>query len=133
MIKWEEIKGLHVISKLEEILNKWYGVEQFYTDTHYKVRSNHLEKDYEFKSHFMKVQMNMPHGYDWLCQDIEKVSDKLMNGEENWHVFDSFIPHVKGVAARVVVDGEFKGCVFAFPFVHESTTDTEYAEAGVGF
>lgn len=128
MIKWEEIKGLHVISKLEEILNKWYGVEQFYTDTHYKVRSNHLEKDFDFKSHFMKVQMNMPHGYDWLSHDIESVSDKVSSSEEHWHVFDSSIPHVKGVAAKVVVDGEFKGCVFAYPFVHESTTDDEYAE-----
>ncbi|TNF02435.1 MAG: AAA family ATPase [Deltaproteobacteria bacterium] len=128
MIKWEEIKGLHVISKLEEILNKWYGVEQFYTDTHYKVRSNHLDKDFEFKSHFMKVQMNMPHGYDWLCQDIEKVTDGISGADEHWQVFDSFIPHVKGVAAKVVVDGQFVGCVFAYPFVSDSTTDTEFAE-----
>lgn len=128
MIKWEEIKGLHVISKLEEILGKWFGVEQFYTDTHYKVRSNHLEKDFDFKSHFMKVQMNMPHGYDWLCQDIEKVSDHVMNLEENWYVFDSFIPHIKGVATKVIIDGQFQGCVFAYPFVSDSTTDTEYAE-----
>lgn len=128
MIKWDEIRDLHVISKLEEILGKWFGVEQFYTDTHYKVRSNHLEKDFGFSSHLMKIQMNVPHGYDWLCQDIEKVSDKVMNSETNWEVFDSFIPHVKGVAAKVVIDGQFMGCVFAYPFISDSISDTEYDE-----
>ena len=72
MIKWEEIKGLHVITKLDEILSKWFGVEQFYIDSHYKIRSNQLEKDYEIKNHFFKVQMGLNHGYDFLTQDIEK-------------------------------------------------------------
>ena len=59
MINWTEMSSLHVISKLEEILNKWYGVELFWTDMHYKIRSNHLEKDHDFYNQFMKVQMNM--------------------------------------------------------------------------
>ena len=125
MIKWEEIKGLHVITKLDEILSKWFGVEQFYIDSHYKIRSNQLEKDYEIKNHFFKVQMGLNHGYDFLTQDIEKTYDELAAADSNYVVFDSFFPQVKGVMAKVCVDGEILGTVMAYPFVSENITDKE--------
>lgn len=125
MIKWEEIKGLHVIQKLEEILGKWFGVEQFYIDTHYKVRSNQLEKDYEYKNHFYKVQMGLNHGYDFLCQDIEKAYEQIAESDSDCLVFESFFPHVKGVVAKVSVDGEVLGSVMAYPFVSDDITEKE--------
>ncbi|MBT3584261.1 MAG: sigma 54-interacting transcriptional regulator [Halobacteriovoraceae bacterium] len=125
MINWTEMSSLHVISKLEEILNKWYGVELFWTDMHYKIRSNHLEKDHDFYNQFMKVQMNMKYGYEYLGQDIEKITDKLNESTESTTVFDSFFHHVKGVASKVVVEGEYLGTVFAYPFVMDSMTDDE--------
>ena len=128
MIKWEEIKDLHVITKLEEILYKWFGVEQFYIDTHYKVRSNQLDKDYEHKNHFFKIQMGLNHGYDFLSQDVEKIYDQLVNAKENYVVFDSFFPNIKGVMAKVCVDGEVLGTVMAYPFVTASISDKEIKE-----
>ena len=128
MIKWEEISKLHVIAKLEQILNRWFSVEQFYTDTHHKIRSEQLEKDYQFKNHFFKVQMNLPHGYDLLMQDVESASEELMKKDDMTHVFNSAYPHIKGVCAKVEVDGDVLGTVFAYPFIDESTTDAEIEE-----
>jgi two-component system, NtrC family, response regulator HupR/HoxA len=128
MINWKEISGLHVIAKLEQILGDWFGVEQIYTDIHYKIQSHHLEKDYPFKNQFMKIFMGLNHGYNLLTQDIEKVSEQISESKEQVLVFDTFFKHVKAVVAKVDVDGEFFGTVFAFPFVMDSITDSERDE-----
>ena len=127
MINWKEIKGLHVIQKLEHIISKWFGVEIFYTDANYKIRESLMEKDYVFKSHYLKIQMGMNHGHEFIGQDIEKVSDILNHDSrtEKCIIFDSFFNGVKGVASKIVIDGEFMGCVFAYPFISENTTAEE--------
>lgn len=128
MINWKEISGLHVIAKLEQILGDWFGVEQIYTDIHYKIQSKHLEKDHPFKSQFMKVVMGLQHGYDLIGQDIEKVSDAIAESNDQVIVFDTFFKHVKAVVAKVDIEGEFFGTVFAYPFVMDSVTDQEKEE-----
>jgi transcriptional regulator with PAS, ATPase and Fis domain len=128
MINWKEISGLHVISKLEEILDKWFGVEQVYSDMHYKIRSGHIDKGHEFKNHFFKVQMQMGHGYNYMGSDIEKVTDTLEQSPDQSAAFDTFFKHVKGVGAKIEVDGEVLGTVFAYPFVSSSITEDELEE-----
>lgn len=128
MINWKEMNDLHVIAKLEEILNKWFGVEQIYTDVHYKIRSKHLEKDHKFKNDFLKAQMQMNMGYDYICQDVERITEDLSNSQEEVKVYDTFFPHVKAVCAKVEVDGEVFGTVMAYPFITDSVTDKEIEE-----
>jgi len=128
MINWKEMSNLHVISKLEEILSKWFGVEMIYTDEHSKIRSKHLDKDFNYKSHFMKVQMGMSYGYEYLGQDIEKCTELLSNKESSSINFASFFPHVKGVASKVMVEGEYLGTVFAYPFLMDDITQAELEE-----
>ncbi|PIK14154.1 sigma-54 dependent transcriptional regulator [Halobacteriovorax sp. JY17] len=128
MINWQEISDLHVISKLEEILSKWFGVEQIYSDMHYKIRSGHIDKGYEFKNHFFKVQMQMSHGYNYMGQDVEKVTDALESEDDKARSFDTFFKHVKGVGAKVEIGGEVLGSVFAYPFVSSSITEEEVEE-----
>jgi len=128
MINWKEMGSLHVTSKLEEILSKWFGVEMFYADENSKIRSKHLEKDFAYKNHFMKIQMGMNYGYEYMGQDIEKCTDLLQNKDGESTEFSSFFPHVKGVASKIIVDGEYLGTVFAYPFVLETITQNELAE-----
>ena len=128
MIDWKEISGLHVISKLEEILEKWFGVEQVYSDMHYKIRSGHIDKDHAFKNHFFKVQMQMGHGYNYIGSDIENVTDTLEASADQSAAFDTFFKHIKGVGAKIEVDGEVLGTVFAYPFVSSSVTADELEE-----
>ncbi len=128
MIKWDEISKLHVIVKLEQILNRWFSVEQIFTDNHDKIQSGQLEKDYKFNNHFLKVQMGLPHGYNLLTQDIEKASQELNSKEEMTHLFSTSYPHIHGIAAKIEVDGEVFGTVYAYPFVSHDTTDAEIKE-----
>lgn len=128
MINWQDLGKLHVVSKLEGILGKWFGVEMFYTDAHGKVWSDHTNKDYAFKSHFMKVQMQTTYGHEFLAEDIEKVVDQLAQGKEDVVVYQSYFKHVKGVAFPVKIEGEFAGAVFVYPFVMDTTTSAEMDE-----
>ncbi len=128
MINWKDMRNLHVISKLEQILNKWYGVELLWADSNSKIQSTHLDKGYEFKNHFFKVQMGMSIGHEYIQQDFEKVSEVFSSVSDQTIVADSFFKHIKFVASKVVVDGEFLGTVMAFPFVSDSITDDEKTE-----
>jgi len=128
MIDWKEMKNLLVISKLSEILYKWYGTELIWTDSQAKIQSGHLDKDHEYKNGFFKAQIGMPHGHDLVNHDIENVAEKLKDGEKQTIIFDSFFPHVQGVASRVVVDGEYMGTVFAYPFISGALKDKEVKE-----
>ena len=117
MINWTELNGLHVISKLEEIINKWFGVEVFYADNHFKIRSGHKDKDYDFKNLFFQTQMSLPHGYDFITADVERFSDELSQSGETVMIFDSYFPGVKMMGTRIEIEGEYQGTVFAFPFL----------------
>ncbi len=128
MINWKDMGNLHVIAKMEEILGKWFGVEQFFTDTHSKIQTGHIEKDFKFRSHFMHVQMQMSHGYDFVSQDVEGVTDSFSGQPKGTKQFDSYFKHVKGVAAKVEVGGEYLGTVFAYPFISASATEEDLAE-----
>ena len=89
MINWKELGKLHVISKLETILGKWFNVELLYTDTNYKIRSQHFDKDYVFKSQFLKVYFGMDYGRELVEQDIEKFTQTLMDSKEEIVSYDS--------------------------------------------
>ena len=125
MIKWQTIKDLHVVQKLEKLVGSWFGLEVFYTDEHCRIQSSILEKNYEFSNHFFKVQMQLGHGYQFLQQDIESVTEGLVQGKEQVVIFDSFFDGVKGVAAKIEIDGEFQGVAWAYPFVKGDFTSED--------
>jgi two-component system response regulator HupR/HoxA len=128
MIDWTAIKDLHANKKLEEVIGKWFGVDIFYTDKHGNIHSNILDKDYDFVNHFFKVQLHMPHGKDFLTEDIHKGIEMVKNADSDCFYFDSFFPHVRMLASKIVIDGEFQGAVFAYPYVTDKATTAEIKE-----
>lgn len=128
MIDWKTIKDLHANKKLEEVIGKWFGVDIFYTDKHGNIHSNIGNKDYDFLSHFFKVQMHLPYGKEFLSQDIEKGLDKLNQSESKSFYFDSFFPHVRMISAKIEAEGEFLGAVFAYSYVTDQVTTAELKE-----
>jgi two-component system response regulator HupR/HoxA len=128
MIDWKNIKDLHVNKKMEQLIGKWFGVDIFYTDKYGNIQSAITEKDYDFESHFFKVQMHMPYGQEYLSQDIEKGIEKLNDSDGQCFYYDSFFPHVRAFAAKIEVEGEFLGAVFAYPYVTDQVTSKEIQE-----
>lgn len=128
MINWKEIESLHAIQKLEHVISKWFGVELIYADSNSKIRSRHIEKSYEFQNHFLKVQFHMNGGYEYLQEDLEKIQATLRESKESTIYFDSYFPHIKGIASKIEFEGEYLGAVLAYPFVFENITSDELTQ-----
>ncbi|MCT4642252.1 MAG: sigma 54-interacting transcriptional regulator [Bacteriovoracaceae bacterium] len=133
MIDWKNIKDLHANKKLEHVIGKWFGVDIFYTDKYGNIHSSIKDKDHEFLSHFFKVQMQLSFGEQYLKQDIEKGLEHLQKADKSFFYFDSFFPHVRMFAAKIIVDGEFQGAVFSYPYVTDQITSAELDELKAKF
>ena len=128
MIDWKEISSLHAIEKLERIVGRWFGVEVFFTDEHGKIQGTLLEKDHDFRNDFFKIQLGLNFGPQCLMQDIEealKQIDKTKERKRQAMYYNSLFPGIRGMVAPIVIDGEFKGAVFATPYVPSSFTKDE--------
>ncbi len=128
MINWKDISELHAISKIEEILHRWFGVEVLYADEHGKIRSKQLDSEYDSENHFMNVQIHLQHGKDYLEGDLEKVNEIFEKTKDSVIKLDTYFPHVKGIAAKIEIGGEFQGSVWAYPFIPEALTAKEIKE-----
>lgn len=128
MVDWKNIKDLHVNKKMEHLIGKWFGVDIFYTDKYGNIQSSVVDKDYQFQSHFFKVQMGLNYGKEYLSQDIETGLEKLEQTQEASFYYDSFFPHVRALAAKIEVDGELLGAVFAYPYVTDQVTSLDLKE-----
>jgi two-component system response regulator HupR/HoxA len=76
----------------------------------------------------MKVQSQMNFGFDFLGQDIEKVTEEFQAGKYDYKIYDSYFKNVKGVAFPIWLEGEFAGSVFVYPFVLDSITSAEMVD-----
>lgn len=125
MINWKDISGLHVIKKLEHIVGRWFGVDLFYSNEHGKVQSPFTDKNNDLRGHFFKIQLMLKHGHEFLAQDVEKATELLQQSNQYTISFDSSFKGVKGLVSKVVIDGEYAGSVFAYPFLTDHATAEE--------
>lgn len=125
MIDWKNVKDLHVNKKLEQVIGQWFGVDIFYTDKYGNIHSDVTKEGFEFESHFLKLQLELPHGMQILKQDIEQGINKLTESDAASFYFDSHFGNVRMIAARIEVDGEFLGAVFAYPYMTDKVSTTE--------
>ncbi len=125
MIDWKNVTDLHVSKRLEDIIQKWFGVDLFYTDKHGNIQTDIFNKEYDLKSPFFKTQLSLSYGQEYLKQDVENVITELQESDKQCMYFDTFFPHVRVFSAKIVVDGEFQGAVFAYPYVKDSISTSE--------
>lgn len=128
IIDWKTIKELHVNKKMEQIVGQWFDLDFFYVDEQGRIQNDFKAKDYTFFSHFFKVQMGHNYGQEWLEQDVEKIFENIRNEGEMVFEYKTFFPHVHGMVAKVVVDGELLGAVCAYPFLKNDVTEKELGE-----
>lgn len=133
MIDWKELDGLHAVKKLEKIIMRWFQVECLFTNTHYEIKSKHIEDGYNFTSNFLKVQLGLDFGKDILEQDIERITDELSSSENKSGVYDCFFGKLKCFAAKIEIKGEFIGLVVGFPFLLDTVTTKEIEDLKAKF
>ena len=126
MVNWHDIAGLQVIEKLADIIGRWFGVEVFFVDNQLNIQGGLLQKDHEFQNDFLKIQLGLDHGVQYLMRNIEQTAEELRQGKRGGAMYcDYFAKGIRAMAAPVVIDGEFSGAVFAAPYVPSSFTQEE--------
>ncbi len=127
MIDWKSIKELHASKSLEKIIGNWYGLDVLYVDEQGRVQFIQ-DPEYPFKSSFLKLQMSHSYGRDWLEADVEKVFEGFNASVEPSLEFSTFFPGTFGFAHKVLVDGDFQGAVFAYPYFKDTSTTEDIAK-----
>ena len=83
MINWNEMSELHVVSKLESILQRWFKVELFFADLNGKIHSKQFQKDYSSENPIFKLMLQTSHGYDVFIQDVEEFISSKSDSDLN--------------------------------------------------
>jgi len=130
MINWEELKHIHVIRKLEEMLAKWFHTEIFFVDERGNVRNyDPLDRQREFKNPLCATLLPKDKGRELVLKAISAANEKLFtSGKANMEVAgpggveNCFI-------SRVTVDNDFLGAVFAYSYIDEGVSNDVRAKA----
>src|SRR5689334_6792434 len=130
MINWEELKHIHVIRKLEEVLAQWFNIEVFFLDERGNVKNyDPLDRQRQFKNPICATLLPKDGGramfLKYLAETNEKVLDLVVRKNVNWKehekfVFDGPFGAEKAFVSPIVVEGEYFGCVYAYCFVDKA-------------
>jgi transcriptional regulator with PAS, ATPase and Fis domain len=121
MINWDELKHIHVIRKLEEILAQWFHTDIFFVDERGQLKNydpnDPNDKKREFKNPLSTAFLSKEKGRLLLQQAFVDMNEKIFKGEQS--SLRSVGPAgVEGVlVSRIFADNEFLGSVIAYSFV----------------
>ena len=130
MINWEELKHIHVIRKLEEILAQWFNTDIFFVDERGQIRNyDPNDKQREFKSPLTSAFLNKEKGRELLRKAVTAANEKAFQ-QDTPHVV---VPGPAGVesflVSKITADNEFLGSVIAYSFIEKDLSQEARAKA----
>mgnify|MGYP001558776109 CR=1 FL=1 len=130
MINWDELKHIHVIRKLEGILAHWFHTEIFFVDERGKVRNlDTSDREKELRNPFSNLLLNKDSGRDLVMRSASEANERLFKSSEPYLVLEGPIGFEKILVARVSIDNEFLGSIYAFCFLEEHVSDANRVKA----
>src|SRR5262245_6545846 len=118
MINWEELKHIHVIRKLEQILSQWFNTEVFFLDERGTIKNyDPMDRQREFKNPLCATLLPKEKGRELLLSSFTHLNDKLFQAGQPHMVFEGPVGVEKVVASPILIDGEFFGSVMAYSFI----------------
>lgn len=127
MIHWQDVAELHVVRKLEEIVEKWFSVNLLYINSHGKIQGIHWGREGHFINQFLKTQQStMDGGQNLLEKDFQTIYKKHCSDETSLSCLsETSFPSVKMLHAKIIIENEIVGGVIAYPFLEDSVTEEE--------
>jgi transcriptional regulator with PAS, ATPase and Fis domain len=130
MINWEELKHIHVIRKLEEILGQWFHTDIFFVDERGQVRNyDPQDRQREFKNPLTATLLPKEKGRGWVLKWIAETNEKVFRDNQQHVVVPGPSGFEKVLVSRITVDNEFLGSVFAYSYVEKEVTPEDHARA----
>jgi two-component system, NtrC family, response regulator HupR/HoxA len=130
MINWEELKHIHVIRKLEEVLAQWFNTEIFFVDERGQVRNyDPLDRQREFKNPLAATLLPKEKGRELVLKAIADANEKLYQSGKQRLVLDGPAGVERALVSRINVDNDFLGSVYAFCYVDKAISSDVCAKA----
>ncbi len=138
MINWEDLKHIHVIRKLEEILGTWFSSDIFFIDEKGQFTNWNPGQKKEFKNQITSMLASNPSGQKQLVRLAQDMVDRAAKSDKQNLTDSGIFGADKCVVSKITSDGEFFGVVMAYPVLdHEyekgkASTGAKNAELTVG-
>ena len=125
MVNWDEIKHIHVIRKLEEILSSWYNTAIMMTDNTGSIRNHGKGEAPHSKNLFCQLIMQAEGGLEFLDRFASKACEQLKDSDQPTMVIDGPFPHTQAIVTKIKIDREFSGAVIAWPTLASELTTND--------
>ncbi|MGZ3711059.1 MAG: sigma-54 interaction domain-containing protein [Bdellovibrionota bacterium] len=125
MINWEELKHIHVIKKLDEILSSWFNTAILIADGQGTIHNHMRGEKPSCNNMLVQLILQSPNGQEFLEAYSTKVCTKLATSDKPFEIVDGPFPNTKAMFTKVKIDNEFLGTVFAWPFLPAELTSAD--------
>jgi two-component system response regulator HupR/HoxA len=121
MINWDELKHIHVIRKLEDILATWFKTDIFFVDERGQVRNyDPLDRQREFKSPLSASLLPKDKGRAFVLKAFADANEQAFRSSEQHLVMTGPCGIEKMVVSRIAVGSDFLGSVIAYSFTEKA-------------
>jgi len=126
MINWDDLKHIHVIRKLEQILAQWFNTEIFFVDEKGFLKNHDLSNiKTEFKNPLFKMLLKSEVGREKFLQSTQESNETLFNGSEKNLVITGPFGFEKAFVSQINVEGEYLGCVYAYSYLEDKVSSSD--------
>jgi two-component system response regulator HupR/HoxA len=130
MINWDELKHIHVIRKLQQIIGQWFYAEVFFLDERGAIRNyDPYDRQREFKNPLCGNLLPKDSGREMLMNFFREVSDQFSQSPDQHWMSQGPLGFENFFAAKVTLDGEYLGAVVAYCHVERAVTAEQLAKA----
>lgn len=127
MINWEELKHIHVIKKLDEVLSSWFNTAILIADGHGTIHNHSKGEKPNCNNMLVQLILQSNNGQEFLENYSTQACAKIAGSDRPLEILDGPLPNTKAIFAKVKIDNEFLGTVFAWPFLPAELTSADKA------
>lgn len=129
MINWDELKHIHVIRKLEEILGNWFDTEIFFVDEKGQYKNWEPGAKKEFRNPLTSILASKEEGQRLLIDLAHKSTEKIFRTDK-WNLLhEGVLGPDKCLVSKIAVDNEFLGSVIAYPMLGADLMSADKSKA----
>jgi len=128
MINWDELKHIHVIRKLEEILAVWFNTDIFFVDERGQIRNWDLtDKRREFKNPLSAAFLPKEKGRQVFLKAIADANEKAFKSDKAHVAVTGPTGCETMLVSRIAAENDFLGSVIAFSYIEKPVSAEDKA------
>lgn len=125
MINWEDLKHIHVIRKLEEILSTWFKVDLLFTDEKGQFKNWEFNKKKNFHNPLTNALAQSEAGQILLSDLAHRGVEKISKSDHPHALLAGAFENDFCLISKISLDRECLGTVIAIPFFTTTLSDAD--------